>query len=241
MPMVLITPQMDNKYAGKETYVNGKSSLSGFRLSHQGSQYGGLGDYGFFSLMPVNEGYNGTPQYGLIQEGNFKTADEKANAYEYQVTFNNGINTELTSTRRSGYFVFKNPNGHIQVILSLPTTHSTTGAERKNGSDGSALTWDKENLASFSGYTDSGRNKGEGTDNYGLPNHFIPKLLQDASFSEIDKASMLGRDVRHSHSTSNIPNDAVKPYLLALWERCEWPPFASKDFEMDGHSCRPFP
>lgn len=200
MPMVLITPQMDYKYSGKDTYRNCGGDLkntaseckdettgllSGFRLSHQGSQYGGLGDYGFFSLMAVPENFDQEPtnknisgnsgdKYtpnNLNAPGAFDFKNEESKAYKYQVTFNNGIDAQVTATRRSGYFLFKNPNGNIKVVLSLPTSYDATKAERYGG-NGSEINWNKETLDSFTGFTGSGRNSGEGQVNYGLPKDF---------------------------------------------------------------------
>jgi predicted alpha-1,2-mannosidase len=172
MPVVLISPQMDNqfssayyRYCQQDLHdTNGVcpdssiKPISGFRFSHEPTPYG-LGDYGYFSLMPLPGSFNGTPTEQAIETGGYGTfshTDEKSSAYNYTVTFANEMTTSLTATRRSGYIVFNSPDDKLNIVLSLNGT----------GYTGNEIVWNKNQGFNFSGYTDNGLNSS------GLPKGF---------------------------------------------------------------------
>ncbi|MCL9780694.1 glycoside hydrolase family 92 protein [Vibrio sp. S4M6] len=166
MPMTLWAPQMNDGswyYAyshcsDKERSCSDSSvidPITGFRQSHLPSPW--IGDYGHFSLMPVpvttEIGIGSAPTDSAIKSaavGKFKHENETAHPYEYSVTFENGIKTQLTSTRRTGYLRFISNESTSRVVLDLQ-------------GGGNYIQWDSKE-DQFSGYTSNGTG--------GLPSSF---------------------------------------------------------------------
>ncbi|WP_159084480.1 glycoside hydrolase domain-containing protein [Dongshaea marina] len=166
MPMTLLSPQMNTGswyYAYSsctkqepncvdDTIVN---PITGFRFSHEPSPW--IGDYGYFSLMPIPASSKvGEDTYpsndNVAAYGSFEHANEFSHPYEYQITFANGLKSQMTSSRRAGYlrFTMPDPGQKIRLIFDL----QDAGSQRQD-----QISW-PSNLSDFFGYTQDGNQEG---------------------------------------------------------------------------------
>lgn len=158
-PMILLSPQMTAEYAtlyyvycnrdlnqveGGVCPDNEVQPLTGFRFSHMPTPYGGLGDYGYFSLMPLPASFDEVPTNTNVSNGNygaFSHDNEQAAPDHYQVTFNNGIETLVTSSRRSGHLSFTFPEGQGKIVLNL--SGGANFLDENSGLIPNQVTWKK--------------------------------------------------------------------------------------------------
>lgn len=110
-PMHAWSPQTGKNGDGWKYQYEAKT-IRGFGQTHQCSPW--MGDYGVFSLMPVqslvvNEAERATP---------FSHEKEVAKPHYYKVTFENGITTEISPTTRAAHFRFSFPGkGESYLVL----------------------------------------------------------------------------------------------------------------------------
>lgn len=102
--------------------------IRGFRQTHQPSPW--INDYGTFSIMPVL----GKLKIDHKERGmEFLHQNEKSTPAMYQVTFENGVTTAMTSSSRGAFFEISYPSSDDQYLV----------IDAFEG--GSAITIDKEN------------------------------------------------------------------------------------------------
>ena len=89
-----------------------KDSIRGFQQAHQCSSW--TNDYAVFSLMPEI----GKLQLSDRQRGaSFRHKNEIARPYSYQVTFDNGIKTEMSPTERGAHIRFSFPKNEEAFLV----------------------------------------------------------------------------------------------------------------------------
>ncbi|MEB3369245.1 GH92 family glycosyl hydrolase [Saccharopolyspora mangrovi] len=119
---------------GGYSYDDGR--IRGFSLTHLSGA--GCGDFGNVPFMPV---LDGSP----VADCSFSHDNESASPGAYDVTFDNGLRTELSATQRSGIARFTYPQGQ-QASLSVDAAKAFNDASDavRVGSN------------TISGYSDSG-------------------------------------------------------------------------------------
>jgi putative alpha-1,2-mannosidase len=123
-------------------YIYKEKTITGFPLT-QMSGSGCDGNEGELPIMPTFD----TSSVGVNAKENFDHKNETARPGYYQVTLNDGINTELTATTRSGFGRFTFParsaiaSANKTPYLVFDATRSntispTTGVIKTEGKDG---------------------------------------------------------------------------------------------------------
>lgn len=112
--MVQLSPDTrnDDSWDGSSGYHYSDSVIYGFSHTHLSGT--GCSDWGDILLMPFS--YT-TPVNTKNYAAAFKHSNENANAGYYNVKFDNGIETELTSTVRAGIHQYKYPQSVVPAIL----------------------------------------------------------------------------------------------------------------------------
>lgn len=110
--------------------------IRGFSLTHISGA--GCGDFGNIPFLPV---LGDAP----VQDHPFSHENESASPGAYDVTFDNGLRTELTATQRAGVARFTYPEGET-ASLSIDAAKAFNDAEGSLTIDGNTI----------SGYTDGG-------------------------------------------------------------------------------------
>lgn len=132
--MVQWSPDTEKYQHGGYFYDDDR--IRGFSLTHLSGA--GCGDFGNIPFMP---GVGDSP----AQNATFRHDNEHASPGSYDVAFDNGIRTELTSTQRSGMARFSYPEGQTPSL-------SVDAGKAFNNATGSV----QIGRNSISGYTDSG-------------------------------------------------------------------------------------
>ncbi len=109
-------------------YMYTDSLMRGFRQTHQPSPW--INDYGTFSLMPLAGELEVNHQNRTAP---FSHQQEKATPYSYQVTFANGMKTELSATSRGAVFEVAFPEEKEQyIVLDAYDGGSSLTIDRQN-------------------------------------------------------------------------------------------------------------
>ncbi len=112
--MVQWSPDTVNYVPGGYWYNDNR--LRGFSLTHLNGA--GCGVYSDIPFMPYVGTVTRSPAtYPMLYISTFSHANESAAAGYYQVKLNNGVNTELTATQRSGAGRFTYPQGKTATML----------------------------------------------------------------------------------------------------------------------------
>lgn len=105
------SPQTGKNRSGwMYTYTD--TVIRGFRQTHQPSPW--INDYGTFSIMPL--AHTHTIDH-TERASSFSHHNEQTSPYNYSVTFDNGIHTELSATSRGAIFEVGYPEGATQCIV----------------------------------------------------------------------------------------------------------------------------
>lgn len=109
-------------------YTYGATTIRGFGQTHQCSPW--VGDYAWFSFMPVV----GDLRVGEEErQASFKHENETAHPDYYSVLFDNGMQTEMTSTERCGHLRFSYPKGQdAWLVIDGYTAQSGWTIDVKN-------------------------------------------------------------------------------------------------------------
>lgn len=109
-------------------YSYADKEIRGFRQTHQPSPW--INDYGTFSIMPLS----GDLKVASKERGQrFSHSNEISTPYFYQVTFDNGTSTAITSTSRSAIFSIKYaPNKKQYLVLDAYNGGSAVKIDVKN-------------------------------------------------------------------------------------------------------------
>jgi predicted alpha-1,2-mannosidase len=110
------TPVTNPGYSGWP-YVYSDTSILGFACSHQPSAW--AGDVAHFLVMPEIGAELVADEEGRAEP--FSHANETARAHYYSVTFDNGIETEITPTDRASAWRFTYPAGTPNAYLLWDT------------------------------------------------------------------------------------------------------------------------
>jgi len=109
-------------------YQYSANTIRGFQEVHQCSPW--MGDYGVFSLMPVNGNLKLNERERASQ---FSHANEIAKPHYYKVKFDNGVITEISPTERAARFRFSFPKtGNAYIVLDGYTKLSSVKIDSKN-------------------------------------------------------------------------------------------------------------
>lgn len=105
------SPQTGKNRSGwMYTYTD--NVIRGFRQTHQPSPW--MNDYGTFSIMPLSGNL-------LLdhkeRKAEFSHTNEQSSPYNYKVTFNDGLQTELSATSRGAIFEVSYPENKEQYIV----------------------------------------------------------------------------------------------------------------------------
>ena len=114
--MVQLSPdtRIDGSWDGCSGYHYSDSIIYGFSHTHLSGT--GVSDYGDFMFMPM------TGKTGFTQadyRASFSHDNEKAEPGFYEVTLDNGIHVELTTSTRVGMHRYTFPEGESSVIIDL--------------------------------------------------------------------------------------------------------------------------
>ena len=114
--MVQLSPdtRIDGSWDGCSGYHYSYSIIYGFSHTHLSGT--GVSDYGDFMFMPM------TGKTGFAQadyRASFSHDNEKAEPGFYEVTLDNGIHAELTTSTRVGMHRYTFPEGESSVIIDL--------------------------------------------------------------------------------------------------------------------------
>ena len=114
--MVQLSPdtRVDGSWDGCSGYHYSDSIIYGFSHTHLSGT--GVSDYGDLMFMPM------TGKGGFVQEdyrASFSHENEKAEPGFYEVTLNNGIKVELTTSTRVGMHRYTFPEGESSIIIDL--------------------------------------------------------------------------------------------------------------------------
>lgn len=93
-------------------YMYTDSLMRGFRQTHQPSPW--INDYGTFAIMPLSGELKMDYKQRMVA---FTHANEKATPYSYSVTFNDGLQTELSATSRGAVFEVAFPAKADQYVV----------------------------------------------------------------------------------------------------------------------------
>ncbi|MFD7922666.1 GH92 family glycosyl hydrolase [Streptomyces sp. NPDC059740] len=117
--------------------ADNEPTLQAFAASHEPSPW--MGDRQTFQVMP--SAAKGTPATGRTDRAlPFRHENETARPYEYQVTFDNGLRTQIAPTDHAAMMRFSYPGDDASVIFD-------------NVSEQGGLTLDKEH-STITGYSD---------------------------------------------------------------------------------------
>ena len=123
------TPQTGNNGDGWK-YQYFKETIRGFQQAHQCSSWSN--DYAVFSLMPVTQTLKLNENENNRQSG-FSHDNETAKPHYYQVSLENGVNTEMAPTERGVHMRFSYPkNQKAFLVLDGYTGLSSINIDEKN-------------------------------------------------------------------------------------------------------------
>lgn len=203
--------------------------LEALALSHEPSPW--MGDRQTFQLMPASVSHGAPSANREARALPFHRANETARAHLYAISFDNGIQAEITPTDHAAMFRFTFPEGRSQLILDNRDNHGSVSID---ASSRSFSGWSEVKSRLSTGATrlffyatvdqpiaESGRLTGEGRDEVTAWIGFDTRSQKQVNL-RIATSLISVDQARHNLQLELPPNigfDAVRAAAQAQWDK----------------------